>query len=448
MGFPLRQRGALPALSSCMARHRDIWHQQTPNMRKQILSICASFALGVSGLQAQPKQPFEAIATTTDAGSPVTVRSGGTNLFDFISAIVGGNGAFQSIDTRAYSAGMTFLGVPDAIRFTRNSTGTAVTMTLAPIGFNRTFTGPNETSVDDQIDAFFESEGGATIAAFLKAIAKSSPIAVTDGNPTAATAIAAQSVFAGQGFTSADEFGAAFDPDSSEASKSKFGGINLGLNAGTFEAGGFEGKIYDVSGTILNFGGEKVRFLVPINFNFLEFDAGSKVGGAGINLVLPIRFKVMSKENPWNWRLTPLAGVSVRGSVDLGSLSPLWQAGVVNTLDYKVAPKLVFSIVNQFTMHRSIAIAYDGLDFDPDIDQQILKNGVRFVTPLSRRFILDGFAVDTRFMKDAAVKQFWSFGGSLSFRATQRWNLVLGANYDTGDNFKAYSGGLSSAWKW
>jgi hypothetical protein len=402
-------------------------------------------ALCLSAATAFAAQPFVATATTTDNLPPLTLSLQGSSFFDFLDQVIKSEGAFQPFNGRPFTGNMTFLGFADAIRYTTNANSTNVTITLTPIGFNRTFTGPTEDAVDQQLEDFFKSEGAATIADFLKAIAKTSPIAVTDGNPTAATALAAAGSFTGQGFTSIEEFS-----DGSEAagSRPKFGGISLGLNAGTFEAGIFDGKIYDVSGTLLNFGGEKVRFVVPVNANFLELDSGSKVGGAGISFALPIRFRQMGRDSDLNWRVTPLGGISVRGSLDLASVSPLWTAGVVNTIDYRVNPKLVVSVVNQFTTHKSIALEYDDLNFDPDINQQILKNGLRLTSKLSQRVILDGFVVDTRFIKDAAVKQFWTLGTSLALRATQKWNLVLGLNYDTGDRFKAYSLGLTSAWKW
>jgi hypothetical protein len=410
-------------------------------LRKCALLLASIASLGFAA------QPFQAVATTTDNLPPLTLSAGGSNFFDFLDAVTRAQGSFASLDNRAYNVNVTFLGVPDAIRFVTNATNNQLTLTLTPTGFTRTFTGANEDVVNDQIDEFFEREGASTVAEFLKAIARTSPIAVTDGNPTSATAVAANSAFTGQGFTSADELADGSDTGGS-ASKPKFGGISLGMNAGKFEAGAFEGTIYDVSGTLLNFGGEKVRFLIPVNLNFLELDSGSQVGGAGISLAMPVRLRQMSKDDKVNWRVTPLGGVSVRGSVDLASLSPLWQVGVVNTVDYRASNKVVLSMVNQVTMHRSIAIAYDDLDFDPKIDQLILKNGVRLTTPFSKRVIADAFAVDTRFLKDAAIDQFWTLGASLAFRVTQRWNLVLGTNYDTGDDFKAFSGGISSAWKW
>ncbi len=388
------------------------------------------------------RKPFEAIAITTGP-APITVNASGSNLNDFVSSLINTNGQFAPLNGRAYTASSTFLGVPNAVTFNTNATGTAVTYGLTPIGFNRTFTGTSKQDVDTQIKDFFQKNGADTIAAFLKAIAEKSPLAVTDGNPNSATAVAAAGTFTGQGFTTADEIMAGLD-----GGKARYGGFGIGFNAGTFEAGDFKGSNYDFSLTGLNLGlGESVRLITPISFNYLKVE-GAQVAGMGINFALPIRLQTMNKDNPFNWRVTPIGGVSLRGSADLAGGALLWQAGVTNTIDYKAAPKLVVCMINQATFHRSIGITYGDYHFDPKIDQQILKNGLRVVSPLTPRLIGDFFAVDTRFLKAAAVKSFETFGGSLSFRATPNYNVSLGANYDTGTRFKAYSVGLSSAWRW
>lgn len=413
------------------------------NLRYLSVSVLA-FAL--TAVVAVAKKPFEAVATTVGP-LPINVSGSGSNLSDFISGIINTNGQFAALNGNAYTARSSFLGVQNAITFNTNATGTSVTFGLAPINFSKTFTGATKQAVDDQIDDFFQKSGADTYAAFLKAIAAQSVIAVTDGNPNSATALGAASTFTSQGFTAADEFSVAFDEGAGDE-KPRYGGFGIGFNAGKFEAGDFKGNNYDFSLSGLNIGlGDKVRLLTPISLGFLDVD-GAKVAGAGINVALPIRLLLMNKTNPMNWRVTPIAGLSLRGSEDLASGALIWQAGVANTIDYKVAPKLVVCLINQATLHRSIKVEYGDYRFDPKIDQQILKNGVRFVTPLTPRLIGDFFVVDTRFLKEAAVKSFQTFGASLSLRATKSFNLSLGANYDTGTRFKAYSVGLSSAWRW
>lgn len=409
-------------------------------------------ALGLAGAVTLPaKLPFEAVATTALPANNIHVSASGSSFEDFISSLITASGQFSLLRNQPFDARATFLGVPDAMSFSTNASGTRVAMALNPIAFSRVFTGPTSDDVDRQIREFFQKHGLEIVSDFLAAIAKQSALAVTDGNPNSATAVAANSTFLAQGFTPIDEIvgGLGSESSSNEGSaRPRFGGLGIGFNAGRFEAAGFEGETLDLSLTALSIRlGERVRLIAPMHFNYLKIE-GAQVAGLGSTIALPIRYKLMSKENPWNWRLTPMAGVSARASVDLAGGALLWQAGLLNSVDYRVSPKLVVCFVNQFTTHKSIKLEYGDYSFDPQIDQQILKNGIRLVAPLRRRVVADLFAVDTRFLKDAAIEQFWTFGGSIGFRMSPRFNLTLGANYDTGDEFKSYAAGLTSAWKW
>ena len=404
--------------------------------------------LGLATAVVRADQPFFATATTSGS-SVFTVSGGGNNLSDFVSNLVNAKGDFQSLKGFAYNGSIRWLGVANAITVTSNTGQTNVSLNFNPIGLNKTFTGATSQDVDDQIDDYFKKDGLDVMARFLKAISEKSAIAVTDGNPNSATAQAAGNLFMTQGFTSTDEIADGLDNanGTGPATKPRFGGFAIGFNSGHFKAGGFSGTNTDFSASVLNFGGEQVRFVAGIGASLLDVE-GAKVYGAALNFSLPIRFKTMSKDNPYNWRLTPVAGFSARASADLGDGALLWQAGLVNTIDYKVAPKLVVCMVNQFTFHKSISLNYDDYSFDPRIDQQMAKNGFRFVTPLTPRVIGDFFVLDTRYLKTAAVKSFETFGASVSLRATKTFNLGLAANYDTGSNYKAWSVGLSSAWHW
>jgi hypothetical protein len=164
--------------------------------------LLASFlALALAATSFAEKKLFEVTATTTLPANNITISAGGTNFLDFIDSLTRTVGTFQQLDGKPYNANMTFLGVPNAISFTTNASGLSQTLRLNPIGFNRTFTGVNEDDIDNQIDAFFEKEGLSTISAFLREIAKTSAVAVTDGNPNSATASAANGSFQSQGFT-------------------------------------------------------------------------------------------------------------------------------------------------------------------------------------------------------------------------------------------------------
>jgi hypothetical protein len=387
--------------------------------------------------------PFIGVAAVTDGSGIPAVTASGNNFKDFTDEITESGGAFQPLTGHTYDANVNFLGVPNAMLFATNSTGTSVTVTLPPINFTQTFTGSSRSAVNSEIDDFFEKNGSGIFASFLKAIAQTSPIAVTDGNPNSATAIAANSVFFSNAMTPADQLA-----DEASGTKPQFSGLAIGFDAGRFTAGGFSGGNYDLSFTALNVGlGDQVRLQMPVDFNYLTVD-GAQVAGAGITLVLPIRLTAMDQNNPVSWTVSPLAGVSGRASIDLAGGVALWDAGIISSVAYKVNGKLVLCLMDQYTDNRSFAISDGSYSFNPLVNQGILKNGVRLVTPLSDRLILDCFAVETNFLNPAVVKNFATFGSSLTLRATKSFNLSLAGNYDTGPSFDSWSVSFQSAWHW
>ena len=282
----------------------------------------------------------------------------------------------------------------------------------------------------------------------MAAIAKQSAVAVTDGNPNSSTAQMSDSMFFSQGFTPAMDLPFEGTAAASEAAAPgpRFTGLGIGFNSGEFKAAGIKGDNTDVD---IPFGyhfTDRVSLAANIPLNYLTID-DAKVYGVGLNLALPVRVEIMDKANPWNWRISPLAVISARGSEELAGGGVIWMAGLTNTVDYRVNHQLILGLVNQLTFHHSLAVKYGSDSFDPNVDQEILKTGLRAVTPLSPRLTLDGFVIETNFLKAAAVKSFTTFGTSVSFRLTQKVNVTLGLNYDTGSNYNSFAVGLSSAWK-
>jgi hypothetical protein len=379
---------------------------------------------------------------TSGPGAPPEFVINASNLKHFVNDLINAQGQYSAIAGFAYAEKTTFLGVNNAITFTGDTPGTTVTLAIPIIGFSQTFTGATRADVQAQVHDFIKQNGNNVWAAFLSALAKQSPNAVTDGNPNAATGGMANSTFMAEGFTPVDEI-LPEDPTSSP----RLSGFGLGFDAGQFKAGGLTGQLVDFAIPLRWKLSDKVGLTLNIPFTYLTLE-GAKIYGTGFNLALPIRFETMSAENPWNWRVTPLFGAAARASEDLASGAALWQIGMSNSVDYRVNPKLIVCMVNQLTDYHSFKVTFGGYSFDPEIKQQILKNGLRVVSPLTQRTIASFFLLDSRFLKDAAVKQFTTIGASLAFRVTKSMNVQLGGNYDTGTDFKSWSVGLSSAWKY
>lgn len=408
--------------------------------------------VALTGVSARADTPFTLTATTTAGQPPITVSIGGSNLLNLVDSFINDQTSFQSqfqqLSGRAVSANLTFLGVPNAITFSTNAANTNVSVGFTPINVAKTFVGPTSQDVQSQIDNYFQTNGVQTLTAFLAAIARSSAVAVTDGNPNATTAIDAASLFTNQAFTPATDLGSQLDSSGSAGASS--GGSPgkpqfnaLGINSGTFTAGSFSGNFEEASYSHLFF------HVIDVSgyANYLTMD-GAKVYGAGTDFAVPIHLATMGPDSNYNWRLTPVAGISGRASVDLASGALLWDVGLVNTIDYRVNRQLILCLMNEFTDYQSFSISYGGYTFDPHVKQQIVKDGVRAVTPLTRRLVADAFVVETNFLQAAAIRQFTTIGGSLSLRAAKAWNLTLGVNYDTGPSYQSYSVGLASAWHW
>ena len=389
---------------------------------------------------------FEVVASSGSS----SIRVGDSNVLDLIDKLVSTSGEFAAYEGTNFNGSLRYQGIPNAVTFQQNNDGSGV------VNFeliNESYNYANEHDLEE----FLKANGEGIYARFLKEVAKQSAVSITDGNPSSTTASSARSDFGTFGFSPAAEFDFGDGSILPTEESGGLGGFGIGLNSGRFEADvagvSYEGQFAEIGFAWLNHAfGESVRLVAPISASYLEIE-GTAVYGVSQSLALPIRILKMNKTNRWNWRVTPIVGVNLRASPDALSGALLWNAGVVNSVDYRVNRRLIVCLINHVAAYRSIPVEYSDYSFDAEIEQVIAKNGVRFVTPITRRVTGDVFIVHTQFLEDAAVEDFLTFGASVSWKATKRFNLTLGANYDTGDTdsgdeFKSYSVGLSSAWRW
>jgi hypothetical protein len=400
----------------------------------------ALLAFGFAGSLAAA-DPFSVTVSSHGMHGPDSLTVGSSSFLDLIDDLVNARAEFTVFDGMEYNATLDYLGVGDAMNFFLNGSGTEAFLEIPSLGFSESFFGGSREEVYDQIEDWFKKDGADVYADFLKSIAKESAASVTDGNPTAATAAAAQSSFETLGWTPIEDL--LTEPG---AASPNYSGFGLGFNSGRFKAGNLRGSKSDLALPFKFRLSDRLSLAGSIPVQWIDLE-GAKVYGVGAHLALPYRMRMMSKEEPMNWRLTPMIGMTLRASGDLASGAALFQYGLINSIDYRINSKWIICIVNQLSGYQSLTVTYDDYEFDPDITQIILKNGVRGVTKVSDRWILDAYLVDTRFLESAAVKQFWTIGGSAMFKLTKTRNLQFGANYDTGDDFSAWSVGLSTAWR-
>jgi opacity protein-like surface antigen len=410
--------------------------------KRLLLSLLVATVVSLSPVRGA--DPFVVTVTSTEPNVQ-SLTEGYSSFPNLLDDVLNARGKFAPFVDTDFSASLSFLGISQAITASSNPEGTVVTLEIPGINFSRQFSGENRSDVDSQIKDFFLKQGTGVVGDFLNYVARHSAVAVTDGNPSSSTAIAANQSFLSNGFTPPDEIVAAA-AGGAAAAQPNLSGLGIGFNSGQFTADGIRGNFSSFAIPFKLRFTDSVALSGTVPFDLLSVE-GAKIYGVGFDLGLPIRIYAMDKENPTNWRVTPLVGISARGSKDVAGGGVIWMAGLNSAVDYRVNSKLIVCLVDQFTNHHGITVNYGDYKFDPSVEQQMLKNGVRLVTPLSSRTTGDVFVIETNYLKDAAVKNFTTFGVSLGYRITPKSNITLGANYDEGSSYRSWSVGLSSAWK-
>lgn len=378
-----------------------------------------------------------------------TTAAGDKNVVDLISKLVRAEGEFLPFNGVAFSAALNYAGVPNAIQFIENAAGTSVTLGIPSTGLSRNFTGPTRSDVDDQIIAWLKKDGADEMAKFLKAMNQRSLVSVTDGNPNSATARAASQTFSSYGMLDA-ETQEEREADEEGGSRSGFGMI---ADVGTIDANGIKGQVYSLP-LYARFKLTKrvgLNFDVPLSYADIE---GSTVFGFGLGVAVPIKAILRTKGNPWYWQITPFGGANVSGSADFAAGGMLANGGIVSLLAHDFG-RATLSMGNQLTVHEGIPITVDDYKFDPGVSQQILKNGVKLDVPFARRWIFDVYGIHTKFVENAAVDQYFTFGTGIGYKRIPKPGsgkkasgyIKVGIYADLGDDYTSAHAHFGTGWK-
>ncbi len=412
----------------------------------KVLPLTAAFAAALV-VPAQASKLFTATATPV-VGAPVSAE--GSSVTDLTSNLLKAQNQFASFSNTAWTGNLGLFGVSNALNVSSNATGTNVRLTSPLTGLDRTFTGSSRTDVETQVVNWLKTEGGDQLAAIQKEITKRSAASVTDGAPASATALSANAAFDLYGFstTGPSSLAQSVAPASTQDDLQGLG-MGLGLNGGKFKA--------KVNGQTYN--GEKMAVTLPLSLRLNETITllgavpldytdieGTRIYGAAGTIGLNWKILQLSETSDWGWQVTPFGGATAKGSVDAATGALLGTYGGTSAVDYRVNEWLIVSMGNQVSAYDSIPVTVSGVKYDSNIEQQILKNGLKLGSPLTDRWLVETYGVNTWFVQRAAVSNYWTAGAGISYRLMKTFFVGLNANYDIGQNFQGYSFGLSSNW--
>jgi len=404
-------------------------------------------ALGlVAGCVLGPLLGAAELFNATATNGVVTITSSDSRFIDLISDVVKNTDRFAILAGTSVTANIGYLGIRSAVRVDQDFTGRNVRFRIDRIGFDRTFTGTDRNDVQRQVEDFLKSEGSDIVAKFRKSIGVESAVSVTDGNPTATTANAARSIFFSQGFTSARELIEGSD------TTSFLGRASLSVSRGSLEAE-IDGVTYTGEQTRIdgNLGSlrvtDRLRLELPVSADYTNIE-GTEIYGAGATLAAPWRIVLRTPENPIAWRFTPVFGMQTRASFDAVAGGLSWHTGAVNTFDWHVTDRFVISLINQLTTHQGFPLNIKGYTLDFDINQNILKNGLRLGVRAWSSALLSAYLVDTHFLNNAAVDEYYTAGLSLDYAITSGLSLGAGIESDIATDYRSTLARLQGSWKW
>ena len=353
---------------------------------------------------------FTLNGNTTDAGLPVTFNEGSSRLPSFISDLVSGSNQFDALNNRQFSASLRYADVSNALNFNIRQVGTTwradLTSPFDPGLINRSFNSNTRDQLDSAIQDYLKKDGSGDLARFLAAINKKSAIAgVLDGNPNSATAQIANQSFMEYGLRpteTAEEIDGSADGDGNENGKgsgnTSRSGFSFTADVGTFRGQGVEGQSYSwtpmIPYTIGKARRVRLELALPMNYTKIE---GADQYRVGAQLGVAVLLVKRTKDQPWLWQVTPQGGVTVAGSADMIAGGVLLSGGATSYTSYRWN-SWEFSMGNHISFHEGLKVSVDNYTFDPQISQQIVKNGLKIGRSLGEHWYAEVYAIDTEFV--------------------------------------------------
>jgi len=410
-----------------------------------IKSLLACAVMVGTQQQSQARDLF----TVTATGGAPTVTVGSNEVLGLIYDAINAQNQFSAFNGNNLNGSLNYAGVPNAISFNVNAAGTSAFLSIPSIGFTQSFTGANRSDTESQVEHFLKTDGSGVLARFLKAMSTASLVAVTDGNPNSTTAFAASQAYGNYAMSYAETNEEKQSPQAS----SEHVALGIVADVGTFDANGFKGQAYSLPLYARFKLSERVGLNVDIPLSYVQVESAD-IFGFGVGIGLPTKIILKTKENPWFWQVAPYGGANASASKDFLAGGLIANGGINSLLSYDFG-RMTLSMGNHFSLHESVPMTIDGYAFDPGVSQYILKNGLKLDIPFGRRWVMDFYAVHTKFLEAAALDQYYTVGGEVGYRmlgkpgAGKKKNgyIKFGVYSDIGQNYTSAHAQFGTGWK-
>lgn len=382
-------------------------------------------------------QNLFSVSAQTTSGTPQAVNVAGSNLTDLVSHLIQNQDEFSTLRNRDISASLQYAGIANAITIQKNATGMSASVIIPSISLNKMFVAANSDDLKNQIIDYIKKNGATEYGKFLRVVNEQTDIGVTDGNPLAATAMLADHQYFTFGLDPAP-FQNPESPsrlDSASTPRFRFdagGGIeHTRIGDGYFLRGALD--------TAFRFT-DRIGLVFSTPFVYRNIDGGN-IYQAGEEVALPVGIIPGRGNGSFGWTLTPYGTVGAAGSVELAAGGTFAGGGLTNSLSYTLGG-FIFTLADHYSFFRGYPVHFGDYHFHTDLEQQVLKNGLKISKTFAGTVILDAQITYTNFLERADVRNYWSPGGGVSFRFGPHAGLRIGYQADLAGSPRIHEGNL------
>jgi autotransporter-associated beta strand protein len=267
----------------------------------------------------------------------------------------------------------------------------------------------------------------------------------SDGTPDSTTSLIADSTFYGFGSSLAERMALGIVEVGGTTQENA---VSVSFDMGSFELEGHHGQTYGIpiAGQFKINDRVKLDYEIPIQYITV---ADTGLLQAGLTLSLPWKVILPSPDQPWSWDVTPTAAFAVSGSREI-----IGGGALTNVLTYRWHGMTV-TYGNYISFFKGSLQTDDNPNFPSGVDQQIMKNGLRFDIPFGKGWVFEPYGIYTQFFQSTSVSSYYTIGAEVGHHFT--WILEgqnvdlgfisLGFYTEQGNRYRSGHGQIGSAWK-
>jgi len=382
--------------------------------------------------------PFR-ITVHTTTGEPASVTASAPSLIDLANDVIKNQAEFTVLENRDFSGTFLYTTPRAPINFSANAAGTTGVLNIPSIHFTKTFTAANRDELENQIEDFIKTQGARVWARFLRKVDQTSLISVSDGNPRATTAFLATQSFNRLALTPAQSVGPRAKSNNEEFRLDFAGGsINTDDGNGYF-ASAVLSTGYRFTDNVALF------FAIPFQYRSIQ---GAQIFDVAVELGLPITLvrsdsqRYAPAEPSFSWTLTPYGFVDGSGSEDFVAGGLMYGGGIASNLNIPLGP-FTLTIGNAISFYEGDKVKAQGYEFDNNVSQQVLKNGLLLSwAPGRGNLVLDAGITYTNFLSDAALSDYWTPTAGVTLLFGPASGLRFAYAGDFGNGFTSHGGSI------